>query len=215
MGALPEEDSGMALMREKQGGGSWKSHHDMVKSLKVTEDRDRSSKCRAWYWYKEHRSWDRTASRKNWKKPRKKIPCSKRQGVQWDHSTAGTQMEPEVPPSIKYIIFLKGFSPPQPGHTQRHLHVFLFVLFQLQEMHIKSVRPLKSWLLQSSILWCKCIKEWTPGKKTLHHLKTTAVPCAEFMPVLKTAPILTFLYFFTSIQITMDFIFLFSFFFFF
>lgn len=48
MGALPEEDSGMALMREKQGGGGWKSHHD-VKSLKVTEDRDGSSKCRAWY----------------------------------------------------------------------------------------------------------------------------------------------------------------------
>ena len=49
MGALSEEDSGMALMREKQGGSGWKSHRDVVKSLKVTEDRDRSSKCRAWY----------------------------------------------------------------------------------------------------------------------------------------------------------------------
>lgn len=44
-GALPEEDSGMALLR----GGDWKSHRDVVRSLKVTEDRDRSSKYRAWY----------------------------------------------------------------------------------------------------------------------------------------------------------------------
>jgi len=49
MGALPDEDSGMALMREQQGGSGCKSHHDMVRSLKVTEDRDRSSQCRTWY----------------------------------------------------------------------------------------------------------------------------------------------------------------------
>lgn len=129
MGAMPE-DSGTVLATEKQGGSGWKSHHAMAKSLKVTEDRDRSTKCRAWCWCNEHRRNNGMglAQGSTGRNPRRSH--TQGQGVQWEHFSAGTEMEPEVPPSTKHVVFLKGSNLSWTVHTHRHLHIFLFFLLQ-------------------------------------------------------------------------------------